>query len=268
MSILDTGNLSNIPPQEGSTNRGLDTKVTSHDSPETTVTLEKINNIVMGYLSDTINPTVDDNGTIRKVPVQYGDEERWKTIRADGFMRDPNTSKILTPLLMLRRTEIGKGPLYNPNNKYVHTTLTTGWNSRNAYDKFAVLNNIIPSEHIRNVIIPDYMDISYEGIIWTEYQAQMDKVIETINVENDEFWGERNNFKFRVSINSYQSQNRLPVGQDRVVRTEFRMKVSAYLIPDRMLKNMKVAATSQEVFTAKKLVTFVEFTNSVENIKL
>lgn len=266
MSDLTPKSIAAQPGAIGSTNRGNDVAVTAADAPALQVTLEKINEIIMGYLSTVIMPMVDEGGIQQKVPVIYGTPERWKTARADGFLRDADSGKLLTPLIMLQRTSVRKGVLANPNNKYVHTTLTTGWNRNNVYDRFAVLNKMIPSQQVHHVTIPDYMDLEYEGMIWTNLLTQMDKVIEQINVENDEFWGERNNFKFRVSIESFDSQNELAATEERVVRTEFKMKIAAYLLPERMLKNMKLSATTQKAFTAKKVVTFVEAVNDIEKI--
>jgi hypothetical protein len=116
------------------------------------------------------------------------------------------------------------------------------------------------------VMIPDYMDLMYEGMIWTEYQAQMDKVIEQINVENDEFWGDRNNFKFRVSIDSFDTQSDIPDSGDRIIRATFQMKISAYLIPERALKNMKIASTQGKEFTKQLRVIFTEIVDSVKNL--
>lgn len=254
------------PGPLGSTNRGNDIRVNSTDAPELLVTLEKINEIIMGYLSNVIIPTVDTGGVAQTVPVMYGSPERWKTAREDGFLRDIDSGKLLTPLVMLGRTSVRKGVLANPNNKYLHTTLTTGWNRKNVYDRFAVLNNIRPSQEVHHVMIPDYMDLTYEGLIWTNLMTQMDRVIEQINVENDEFWGERNNFKFRVSIESFDAQNELPAGEERIIRTGFQMKVAAYLLPERMVKNMKLSSTTHKEYTAKKVVTFVEAVEDVEKI--
>jgi hypothetical protein len=263
MTDFKPKSIAAIPGTIGNTNRGHDNAITSQDAPELLVTLEKINDILMGYLKNRIIPTIDANGINTPVPVIYGTEERWVAIRKEGGLRDPNTGKLQTPLIALRRTNVKKGPLSNPNNKYLHTTLCAGWNARNAYDKFAVLNRITPSRQLRNIMIPDYMDLTYEGVIWTEFQTQMDKVIEQINVENDEFWGERNNFKFRVSIDQFDTQSDLPKEGDRVVKTGFQMKVSAYLIPERLIRNMKLASTTQKEYTVKKVVVFTEVVDSL-----
>lgn len=246
-------------------NRGFDTAVTGLDAPEMLITLEKINEIIMGYLGNVINPSVDEGGIVQNVPVIYGTPERWKTAREDGFMRD-ETGRLMTPLIMLNRTSVRKGVLANPNNKYMHTTVTSGWTRRNAYDRFAALNGIRPVKQLHQVMIPDYMDLTYEGLIWTNLLGQMDQIIEQINVENDEFWGEQNNFKFRVSIDSFDAQNELPADEERVVRTGFQMKVAAYLLPERMVKNWKLASTSKTAYTAKKVITFTEVVSDIEKI--
>lgn len=262
MSDLTTS-TGQVPNELGNTNRGYDTVF---EGQQLTITLEKINNAIMGYLKESIIPTVKDNGNAVVVPILYGDGERWAQVRKEGVLRDPQSDKLLTPLIMLRRVSAKPGKLNNPNNKYLHMVHDTGWNSRNVYDKFAVLNRITPSRKIRTVMIPDYMDIEYEVVMWTEYQEQMDQLIEQINVENYEFWGSRNNFKFRVNIdNGFQGQSELPPVQDRVVRTQFTMTIAAYLLPERAVKNFKLASTSQTSFTPKKIVLKEEIVNVIEN---
>lgn len=250
-----------IPGPIGSTNRGDDNVA---QKPATSVTLEMINGIIMGYVMNTIMPTVDDNGTARPLPVMYGTPERWATVRKTGAFRDGTNDKLLTPLMMLRRTSVKQGKLVNPNNKYLHTSITQEWNPRNAYDRFAVQNNIRPSQRVRNVMIPDYMDLTYEVVMWTEYQSQMDTLIEQLNVENYEFWGNRNQFKFRVSIDEFNGDSELPATEDRIIRTQFTMTVSAYLLPERVVQNFKLTSPNQETYTKKKIVAFTETVSNLE----
>jgi hypothetical protein len=254
-----------VPESIGSTNRGHDTVF---EGQLLTVTLEKINEILISHLRDTIIPTVDDNGISRAVPILYGDGERWAHVRKEGHLRDSGSDKLLAPLIMIRRVSAKPGKLNNPNNKYNYQTWTTGWNKRNVYDKFAVQNRIIPSQEVRDIIIPDYMDLEYEVIMWTEKQQQMDTLIEQINVENYEFWGNRNNFKFRVNINDgFQGKSELPPSDNRVVRTQFSMTIAAYLLPERAVNNYKIAATSRTRFTNKKVVVKEEVVNDVKNLE-
>lgn len=178
--------------------------------------------------------------------------------RKDGVVRDEVTSKLLTPLIMLKRTNITRSQPTNPNNKYMYTTLENRWNARNAYDKHAVRNRVTPSRSLIAVMVPDYIDLTYEVLLWTNYQEQMDSLIEQINIEADDYWGEKNNYKFKVSIDEFQNTSELPASQDRVVRTSFTMKISAYLIPERLVSNFKLASTNFKTYTSKKIVVFNE----------
>lgn len=255
-------------PIEGNTNRGYDIRITAKDGQMTKITLETINDILMGYFKNVIKPSIDENNALRVVPVLYGDAERWAMFRREGYIRDNDNGKLFAPLIMIRRTSIEKGQIQNPNNKYMHRVLDEGYNARNVYDRFMVQNRITPSKKMRTVIIPDYMDLTYECVLWTELQEQMDHLIEQINVENQEYWGQRNNFKFRVNIDSFETTNVLPVDADRLVRTNFSMTIGAYLIPESMVDNFKVASTSKTFFTPKKVIITENIVNSIKKDSL
>jgi len=241
----------------GQSNRGYDNKIESTDKPAVKITLEKINGILINYLKDTIKPTVVENGEIRIVPVLPGAGERWAQIRREGVIRD-QSGKLQAPLILMRRLNVRPSKPMNPNNKYMYTALENRWNPRNTYDLFALKNNVRPSRAMQQVMIPDYVQLRYEVYLWTEYQAQMDELIQQIQIENFEYWGNRNNFKFRISIDEFPSETDLPPSQDRVVRTKFNMTVEAYLLPERVVQNGKLSQTTLKSYTAKKLVTMVE----------
>lgn len=244
------------------TNRGLDNKLDDNDQSPIQITLMSIDETIVNYLNDTIKPTVIDNETVRMVPVLYGTPERWASFRKDGVIRQPNSDKLQTPSIMIRRRSVERDKMTNPVNKYLETAYETGWNRRDVYDKFAVLNGIRPSRQFHAVVIPDYVTISYDVVIWTEYESQMSDVIGQIQVEGDEYWGTRNGFKFRVRVDKFDSQTELEATQDRVVRTTFTMSVSAYLVPERMVKNFRLSPTTRKVYTAKKLVVMTEIDNT------
>jgi hypothetical protein len=239
-------------------NRGMDTKLNDGDQRPLSVTLMSIDELIVNHLTTVIKPTIVDNGAIKPVAVQYGSPERWAAVRQHGALRDPATDKAQTPLILLRRVSVDRGKLSNPSNKYVSTSWETGWNARNAYDKFSVLNNIRPSKQFHSIIIPDYVDLQYEFMVWTEYEEQMSDLIGQLQMEADDFWGVRNGFKFRVKIDKFDSQSDLDATQDRVIRTQFSMKVSAYLIPDRMVQKYHISPTTQKMYTAKKVIVMTE----------
>lgn len=239
-------------------NRGNDTVSDQEDTP-ITVTLMTIDETLINYLNDRIQPIVTQNKKQVKVPVIYGNPERWKGVQKDGVLRD-NKGKIQLPIIMIRRTSLRKNNKINsPINKYLEREFETGWNKYNPYDRFAVVNGIRPVKKYITTVTPDYFDLTYECIIWTEYVEQMNKLIEQISFEDDEYWGDRNRYKFRTRIDEYKTDTTVPDVQDRLVRTSFVLNVSAYLLPQRMLdKHGKLMQTTQQRFSTKKIVMFTE----------
>ena len=261
-SHLPTSDLSAIP-DTSIPNRAYDTKEVGK---AIFVTLYQIDETIINYIDNQIKPTIVDNDRVVPVQVMYASPERWKTIKKDGYLRDPKNDKLQTPIIALRRTQIARNNMTNPSNKYVYMSYEGKWNKKNAYDRFAVQNGITPSKQMRNIIVPDYVDLTYEVLLWTEYQEQMNSLLEQIHVENEEWWGLKNQYKFRVHIENYDNQSELPAENQRYVRTTFNMKVSAYLVPERMVKNFVPTSTNTTSFTAKKTVIFVETDNTNTNI--
>lgn len=249
-----------IPPVSTNTeenNRGYDNRMDGDSPPPISITLENVDNSILSYLKDKIAPTVTDNGKAINVPIIYANPERWATIQRDGYIRDEKNDKLQAPIISIRRIDVSRNNMTNPSNKYVHKTFMTQWNRRNAYDRFAVQNNIRPSQQHRTVMIPDYINVDYEAIIWTDYEVQMNQLIEQINFENEEWWGDEQ-FKFRTRIDQYNKDSRLPPLSDRVVRSTFNLRVFAYLLPEFAVTQAGQASTNADVFTRKKVVTIVE----------
>lgn len=254
--------LSKLPltekPATSPPNRAYEMKMDGSDGSDIFVTLESIDTTILEYIEKVIEPNVVDNGRTIPVPVIYASPERWKAIRKDGYLRDPMNDKAQTPLITLRRIRVSRNAMTNPSNKYVYMNHQLKWNKRNAYDQFAVLNNVKPSEEFRTVIVPDYVDLTYNIILWTEYVTQMNGLVEQLNVENEEYWGQRNNYKFRVKISEFTTESELPAEDTRHVRTDFKLVVSAYLVPERMVKDFELKSTNSKYYTSKKTVAFVE----------
>lgn len=234
------------------------TKQLSTGTPPISVTLYTIDNTILRYLNERIRPVVTQNGSAIKVPVVYGDSERWKSAQKDGVLRD-SIGKIQLPMIMIRRSRMQKSRINSPVNKYLDRTFETGWDRRTPYDRFSVQNNIVPTKQYLVTTAPDYYEITYKCIIWTEYMEQMNSVVENISFESDQYWGEINNYKFRTSIKSFEPLTELPLSTDRVVRTQFEMTIYAYLLPENMLDKHGNRSSTQRVRnTVKKTVVFTE----------
>jgi hypothetical protein len=232
---------------------------TQNDAPQIKVTLYTVDNAIINYMSDRIKPVVTQNGTQVKVPVIYGDPERWKSAQRDGILRD-SIGKIQLPMLMIRRTAMRKMDINSAVNKYYDRTFYTGWNRRTPYDRFNVINGVTPSrEYFNTTATPDYYQFTYRCMVWTEYMEQMNSVVENISFESDEFWGEPNSYKFRTIIKEFEPLTELPDTTDRVVRTQFDMTVYAYLLPESQLDvGHNRGLVTKKRYGIKKVVTFTE----------
>ena len=232
---------------------------TQNDAAPIKVTLLTIDSAVIQYLSSKIKPIVTQQGTQVQVPVIYGNPERWKSVQRDGILRD-SIGKIQLPIIMLRRSSMKKTSINSAVNKYYDRQFYTGWNRRTPYDQFNVVNGITPSrEYFNTTASPDYYELTYKVLVWTEYMEQMNQIIENISFESDEFWGQPNEYKFRTIIKSFETLSELPNNSDRVVRTQFDMTVYGYLLPESQLDvGQNRGLITKKRYGVKKVVTFTE----------
>jgi hypothetical protein len=223
-----------------------------------TIGLYDVDEAITFYFNQVIKPKVDDGAEIIDVPIIYGSPERWKAVQKSGVFRDKK-GKIQIPVIMYRRTNLERveGMMGNkidaadPNN--VIRQFATRYNPRNRYDRFNILQGVKPSKEFYNVIIPDYVKITYDVIVWTEYVAQQNKIIEDINYNANSYWGDKNSFKFLAMMDSFSTENTLEQGSDRSVRANFQITMNGYIIPDNVQKDATNFA--KRVFTAKQLTT-------------
>lgn len=252
-------------------NRGLKTFTNrySHGNDNTqmsepvSVGLYTVDSAILSYLQTKIVPIVSQDKKQIKVPVIYGNPERWKSVQKDGAIRDKN-GKIQLPIMMLRRSLMKKNSMNSPVNKYQQYTFKNGWNPRNMYDRFTVVNGITPSQMYTSVTIPDFYDITYEAMIWTEYMEQMNHIIENISFESDEYWGDKNNYKFIARIGQFEQLTDLPTNSDRMVRNRFSIDIRAYILPRSALnRNMDREAITKTQYSAKRVVFDTEVVTSL-----
>ena len=214
------------------------------------ITLYDIDFAMMEYMTDVVIPDVEENGTKVKVPLIYGNPERWKAATKDGYIRDQR-GKIQIPLIMYKRNSIARDDsLANTMNRNISYPTLTKYNKKQKYDKFSLMNDIKPNVEAFNIAVPDYVTVSYEVMIWTNFTEHMNKIVEQFQYATDEYWGDKKKYKFRVRIDSFDNQTEVGQGSERVVRTSFTMAVNAYLLPSEF--NNK--PTSNKEFTPKRVV--------------
>jgi hypothetical protein len=237
-------------------NRGNDISMRDDTIKDISVGLEDMDNAVMYYFTNVIKPTVIQNEQRIAVPVIYGSPERWKSVQADGFIRD-NSGRLMVPLIMFKRENIEKNrTLGNKlDGNYVHNYQVIGskYNNKNAYDKFSVLNNRIPSEQYYVSMVPDYVTLTYQCIIFTDFVEQNNKIVEAVQFASDTYWGDPNRWKFKTRIDSFSTTTLLEEGQDRAAKSSFNIVLNGYMIPDTVNKDL---ATVKSKFYTKAQVVF------------
>lgn len=259
MTHIDTEIINDNQQTQRVVTRDNDIKADKTDTSRMKVTIYTIDNTVLQYLRDRIKPIITQNNSQVVVPIMYASPERWKSVQVDGVIKD-SIGKIQLPAIIISRTNMQKEAINSPVNKYYDRTFYTGWNARTPYDRFTVTNAITPSrEYYVTTAAPDYYNITYECMVWTEYMEQMNNIIENISFESDEFWGEPNGYKFRAIINSFQPLMDIPSAADRVVRTKFNITVHGYLLPESQLDvGHNKGLITRKRYGLKKVVTFTE----------
>lgn len=222
-------------PVPDTDNRANRRSVANSEVQQLSIGLQDIDIAIEYYFTNVIKPSVRQNGVQLAVPVLYGSPERWVSVQRDGYYRDKN-GKIQTPLIMYKRSSIEKnrnlGNKLTANNPLHFGVFEKKYSKKNVYDRFSTLQNRIPVKEFYGVIMPDYVDITYECVIFTEYVEQMNKIVEAINFASDSYWGNKDRFQFRAMIDSYTPTVEVVQGQDRVVKTAFNIKLLGYIIPD------------------------------------
>jgi len=231
-----------------------------------TLGIQDIDEAVMYYLENVIKPTVIQNGVVQKVPVIYGASERWKQIQKDGYYRDLSGA-IMMPIITFKRNNITKDRSVGnkldanfPNNIEV---FEKAYSKRDEYNNFAVLNNRKPQKEYYAVVMPDYVTVTYDFIISTYYVEQMNKIVEAMNYASDSYWGNPERFKFRARIDTFQTNTELPVGAERIVKTNFTLTLRGYIVPDNIQKQL---ASIKKFSNAVQVVFSTEVVSNINNV--
>ena len=255
-----------LPRKQRVENRGYQYSRSNEDIKNAEVTLMDMDGAILFYFEEVINPSVEDNGENVKVPIMYASPERWKAIKRDGFMRDKKR-QVITPVIVYRRTSIEKDDTLpvdklDANNPHLFYTFQKKFSNINKYDNFQAQIGTVPQREYYNVMVPDYVTLTYDFIIWTTYIEQMNKIVERIQYADGAYWGEPNKLRFRSSVDSFTDATEIS-DTERLVRTNFSVTLRGYLLPKG---NFDHRSTTQKFITPKKLVFGTETTTVVNTV--
>jgi hypothetical protein len=185
------------------------------------------------HMIDTVLPTVEIFEEKQKIPVVYGNPERWKSVQKDGFLRDKK-GMVQIPMVMFKRNSVARDDaMSNTMNRHLSYPGVSRYSKKHKYDRFSAITQSEKPVNFYDIVIPDYVTISYEVIIWTDFTEHMNKIVEAFQYATDEYWGDKEGFKFRVRIDNFDNTTEVGEGTQRIVRTTFTMAVNAYLLPEQ-----------------------------------
>ena len=243
--ITNVGKPSSEEGTVFSQNRATDISRKNDKIKDISIGLLDIDEAIQYYFDNTIKPSVIQNGVRLAVPVIYGDAEKWKSVQNDGFYRD-HTGKIMAPLIMYKRTNLEKnrtlGNKLDGNEAHLFNVFETKYNKKNFYNKFDILTNTVPSKQYYVSVVPDYVTVTYECILFTNFIEQNNKLIEAIEYASDSYWGNFKKWYFKTKIDTFAVTNIVEQDSDRVAKTNFTMTLNGYLIADSV--NAKASATN------------------------
>ena len=223
--------------------------------------LKEIDTAVINHIRNIMKPVVRESNEIIKVPVMYGNEERWKSVRSRGVLRDKN-GIIILPVIVIKRTSLTMNPdmpLSFDNDvrgKFISVVRSSnGWSKNNRYDRFSVLTGQKPVEEFIKTGMPDFVICSYSIVMMTAFMEQMND-LNTIMVEHLEtYWGDPTSYKF-LSALSGDISNEVQMESDgeRLVRNELTLEIKGYMIPEFTDNVFGKTAEAARGYTPKKVV--------------
>ncbi len=256
---------------DGRNNRGNHISFRDDNTKPFSLGLKENDEAIVYYMENVIKPTVLQNGVIQKVPIYYGSPERWAQVQKEGYFRDLK-GKIMMPVITYKRVSVEKNrTIANkidanyPNNVQL---FQKPYSVKNQYDNFNILNNRIPKKESYAVVMPDYVTLTYDFIISTYYVEQMNKIVEAMNYASDSYWGNKERFQFNARIDSYATTVELVTAGNRLVKTNFSLKLNGYLIPDTIQKELasvkKISNSTQLIFNMETVSKIPESNTSID----
>jgi len=80
-----------------------------------------------------------------------------------------------------------------------------------------------------------------------------------INYSSDSYWGDKEKFNFNAKIDTFNNTTELNIGENRIVKTDFGLKLQGYLVPNSINKELtqqpsKFFSKSSVVFNGEQFI--------------
>lgn len=223
------------------------------------VSIYDVDYAVLWWLSQHIRPQIVEFDRMIDVPVTYANGDVWAQIKQHGYMRGSD-NKLNAPQIVIRRTSMSEDarflkldgnrvPFIGSPSLY---KLYPYKQINNTYERPGV--NKTKSQTYYLAAIPEYYKVSYEILIWTDMQEQLNEVVHEIIVTNRHAWGDA--YKFTATLSDVSFDTVKTPGEDRLVRATIPLEIDAILTKEFEARN----STLQKAYSIKR----VRFANEQE----
>ena len=174
----------------------------------------------------------------------------------------------MLPLITFKRNNIEKvrnvANKLDANNPHNVSIFQKQYSVSNAYDNFSLLNNKKPDKINYAVVVPDYVNITYDFIVATYYIEQLNKIVEAINYASDSYWGNPERYQFRARIDNFATPVQVEQKGERSVKATFSLKLYGYLVPDTVQK--QINSIEKKFNTPTQIIFNMETVQNMEEL--
>lgn len=235
-------------------NRALQVRRDTDNVKTPKVTLFDIDYAIYSFLRNKINPRIIENKKTIPVPIIFSNGETWAQIQKHGYNRNIDGT-VNRPLITIKRSGnsdrddvVHLDVMQNPDGNTIATR--TKYSKNNTYDRFSILNNVKPTYTYYNLNIPEYIMVTYEIIIWTDFTEQLNSIMEQIIPTSRFAWGDDASWKFITMVRDFTIDTINSATEQRVVRASSTLDVKGYLLASHEFNQ----STMQKSFSIKRVV--------------
>ena len=201
--------------------------------------LKEIDTAVIKHIRNIMKPKVKEQNEVISVPVLYGNEESWKSVRNRGTLRDSNGA-LLLPVIVIKRTSLSMNdqmPLSFDNDvqgKFISVVRSSsGWSKNNRYDRFAILTGQKPVQAYVKTGMPDFVVCTYNIIMMTSFMEQMNDLNNLSGEHLESYFGDQTSHRFLSSLSGdISNEIEMESQGERMVRNELTIEIKGYMIPE------------------------------------
>ena len=201
--------------------------------------LKEIDTAVIKHIRNIMKPKVKEQNEIISVPVLYGNEERWKSIKTRGILRDKNGA-LLLPIIVIKRTSVGFDdamPMSFDNDvqgKHISVVRSSsGWSKNNRYDRFSVLTGQKPVQEFVKTGMPDFVTCNYSIVMMTSFIEQMNDLNSLWMEHLETYFGDQTSYRFLSALDGdISNEIEMESQGERMIKNDFSMSIKGYMIPE------------------------------------